>query len=214
MNNYNDVNRNTIERYNKRIEKLWICPESLWWDNQKNQDIRFKSFTKLVNLQWLNILDLGCWIWDFKDFLQRYNTKIKSYKGVDINEKLIDFAKNKFSDSEFEVKNILETPIKNNYDFIISFWVINFNLKWNWIDNYEFCFDLMKEAFDKCNIWIAFNMIVNIENESYPREDFIHYYDYNKIIQFIRQHLSSTFVLNTNIPAIPQREATIIVYKN
>ena len=58
-----------------------------------------------------NILDVGCGNGRFYDVLKSKNIK---YSGIDNSEELIKIAKDKFSEANFEVADILKIPFTDN----------------------------------------------------------------------------------------------------
>jgi len=115
-------------------------------NNQRNQDLRFQEIVNQVdNFHDKNttILDVGCGNGGFYSFILEQGFE-GNYRGVDINEKIINNAKNYHKGISFECVNILEQKIKPA-DYVIMSGVFNTNFSQD-IDYIELmmtrCFEL------------------------------------------------------------------------
>lgn len=105
---------------------------SLWYDDFMDEQIR-----KGINSRHLNIierivkhgnpitvtkvLEIGCGIGTQSELLSKYFKKA-SILAVDISEKSITYAQAKYEDKNnlvFEVRNLVEEPLKDSFDLIV-----------------------------------------------------------------------------------------------
>lgn len=93
-----------------------------------SQSNAYKSILKYLPLQDSSMLDVGCGQGDLLKFLyeNNLNKKILKYKGIDVSQKMIDFASRKFTDSFFEKQYFL-SDVK--YDFDLSVAAGTFNTR-------------------------------------------------------------------------------------
>ena len=142
--------------------------------------------------------------------------RFKKYIGWDINPELITEAQKIWSnsdlDTEFEVKNIGELGISNTVsDIAIMLGVLNLNLK-NKIDNYEYSFQFIKNAFSCVSKVLVIDFLSTQFTPDYPKEDFVFYHNPSKMLEFALS-LSSNVVLKHNYAPIPQKEFMLFIYK-
>jgi len=207
------IDQDTLKRYNRRLEKFGYDPMSLGWDNKENQFVRFNAALDLVDVSGADVLDLGCGFGDFLAAIRARGQKPKSYIGIDINDKLIEVARNVYPDTVFETHNLLTTPYNRKHDFVFMNGVLNFNLKNNGLDNYEYAMDFIRKAWDVCKKGLVVDMLSTHLADNYPPEDIVFYYSPEKIFEF-SQSLTHDVVLKHDYRPIPQKEFMLFLKKS
>lgn len=93
--------------------------------NEKNREYYYTMImneinNKFTSKQQLNVLEIGCGTGTFCDLFLKLG--VKSYTGVDISDKMIEIAKNKFDNLNvnFITSSIEEIDLTQKYDIIIS----------------------------------------------------------------------------------------------
>lgn len=88
------------------------------------------------------ILDLGCGTGDLTNAIN-YRFKTQSIKGIDSSLEMIEKARSKYGNMEFEVCDAMQMPYKNEYDVIIS----NAVLHWIKLQNmlHRYIYQALKE---------------------------------------------------------------------
>jgi SAM-dependent methyltransferase len=98
--------------YLKRFQQYGDSPQSLSWNDQKSQYLRFEKIADLFRYEispQFSVHDVGCGLGHFREFLcDRFGSI--SYSGSDIMEEFIEFDRKKFPDSLFFVQNISNNP--------------------------------------------------------------------------------------------------------
>lgn len=148
---------NDIQRINNfylpLIDKYWINPEWLSRINKQSQEIRFKIFCEMIDLENKSILDVGCWFWDLYWYISKLY-QIKQYLWVDIVEDIINKAKQKYPNASFDNIDFLNYSWKK-FDIIFAAGSLSFK-----IDNYQKIYKYMiKKMYEYSNIWVWFNML-------------------------------------------------------
>jgi len=143
-----------IERYNERLERFGYDIKTLASGSEENRRLRFKILTEVGSKTGCSVLDLGCGFGDFYAYLKENKLECM-YAGYDINAKLIEVARKKYPEANFEVKDIQNEPFPE-FDFIVS--TSAFNLKLSGEDNYDFIKEVLKicYAHSKCGLAVDF----------------------------------------------------------
>lgn len=199
-----------IKRYNKRFEKYGLEAKTLGWSCKEDQFTRFEVATRYIDFWGKSILDIGCGFADFYEFLINNDIKIKKYKGIDINNKLIEVARKRFPENKYEVRNIL----LNNYcisqsDIITLFGLLN--LKWE-IDNLTYTKEMITEAWKITKEILVVDFLSIHLIKEYPKEDFIYYHNPKDVLDLCFE-LCDNVVLVHDYPPIPQKEFMVILKK-
>jgi len=135
-----------IERYNEKLKKN--PKEDLLSTGSKiRREIRYQVLTEIGNLQGKRVLDLGCGIGDFWQYLIEKKIECE-YVGYDINPNIVKIAKERFPNVRFEVKDVLLEDFPN-FDYIVS--TSSFNNKFKYISNYEFIAKLLEILYEHIN---------------------------------------------------------------
>lgn len=109
-----------IEWYNNSLNQYGTNDfRSLTWGTAdgKSAKMRYELMNSIISFNDKNIIEFGCGWGSFFDF----NFTCKSYYGIDINKNLVDIAKLKYKDIQFEVYDILSfNSLNKSYDLAIS----------------------------------------------------------------------------------------------
>jgi len=154
--------RAIIQRYNENLKKYGYSPKTLEWFKNR-QHIRFKALSEIGDLDNSSILDVGCGFGDLYGFLIKKGLNIE-YTGYDINENLIEIAKEVYPDAHFEVKDIEEDKTNEKFDWVFSCGIFNNKLS----DNASFIQSMLKKMFKLCNKGVAADFMsayVDFKNE-------------------------------------------------
>ncbi|MEW6601192.1 MAG: methyltransferase domain-containing protein [Nitrospirota bacterium] len=128
------------------------------------------------------VLDYGCGKGDFYQFLKDRDIPV-SYTGFDINGNLIELARRKFPECRFEVFDIEQDALKEDFDYI--FLCAVFNLRIAGVD--ETIRNVLKRLFDHCGRAMAFNALSAHD----PHKDFqLHYVYPEELREFALRNLS------------------------
>lgn len=108
---------------------------SLDWKSKESQPVRFSALLDIISYtekkENLSILDVGCGIGHLYGFLQDMKLidmlKI-SYRGIDISQKMIDFAKKKFPKVTFEMVDLINDKFDRKFDYVLSSGAFNIKM--------------------------------------------------------------------------------------
>lgn len=122
MNNYKKQINN---HYNQLLKTKGFNTKGLGWGKGK-LNLRYKFFCKHLNFNNKKVLDFGCGLGSFYEYLQKKKIKPKKFYGIEINKSLTTYLNKKFKN-----KILVFDKIQNNMkvDISISNGVHNYKLK-------------------------------------------------------------------------------------
>jgi cyclopropane fatty-acyl-phospholipid synthase-like methyltransferase len=176
---------------------------SLNWGSHQSQEKRFEVFASIANLQNSNILDVGCGLSHFYEWLTKKNVELE-YHGIDITPEMINKSKQKFPSSTFSIGTILDDiPASlRQYDFVFASGI--FYLRAN--NPKEYMEHTITKMFSLSNKGIAFNCLSTWANDK-DAEEF--YADPIEIICYCKTLTNKIILQHHYHPA----DFTIILYK-
>lgn len=129
-----------LHLYEGRYDELKYDVKTIGWRDVESQRLRFKVLADIANLSGRSVCDLGCGFGDLYHYLKgRFNNIC--YKGIDLSEKLINEAKQRYPEVQFKVHDILEERHLDKVDYVLSSGALNFK-----VDDHENYLRLMLEA--------------------------------------------------------------------
>jgi ubiquinone/menaquinone biosynthesis C-methylase UbiE len=145
------------ETYNKMLADGANDAERVGWGSVDSQEKRFRVLTEIGNLDNDSILDVGCGLGAYFDYVHKKHSNL-SYTGIDINLNMIQEAQQRHSDIEFIHANIIaDTHALNDrkFDYVFLSGALNLSAD-NHHDTIE---SIMKEMFILANKGVAINFL-------------------------------------------------------
>lgn len=151
--------------YNSAVEKHGVSSSAVLWDDQQTQYLRFFELTKNIDLNDAHktLLDVGCGNGELLKFLNFIGYR-GQYFGLDINEALINQAKERFGKDNFFLQDIMADGFNRKFDYVILSGLFNTNVgqKADWTQAF------LVKMFELSKSFISFNAIsthVSYEDE-------------------------------------------------
>lgn len=96
--------------------------------SERSHTIRFSTAMKLGDFSNMKILDLGCGIGGFYQWLKDKNINV-DYYGIDISPDFIEHCKEKYPEisSHFKVFDIISNDMAEKFDYIVAIGVLGLN---------------------------------------------------------------------------------------
>ncbi|NQY80251.1 MAG: class I SAM-dependent methyltransferase [Candidatus Caenarcaniphilales bacterium] len=135
------------------------------WGSEQSQYKRFQVlFDILPNIRNQSILDVGCGIGHFVDFLNMKDFN-GDYCGIDLIDEMINEAKNRNPNKNFQIKN-LENIEESSFDLVLMSGIFT-----NASEN--ILYDILLQAYKISKLAVGFNCLSSWaqnkdENEFYP----------------------------------------------
>lgn len=211
-----EISAMMVDRYSNRYRKLGYNVHTLGWGSKEQQEFRFRQTLAGIEPDGeKTLLDIGCGFGDYFSFLTAENLAVKKYLGWDINPDLIAEAAKIWESNpvaEFNVVNISAEEPPAKADIAIMLGLLNLNLQGK-VDNYEYSFGLIKNAFACVNEVLVVDFLSAKLTPDYPKEDFVFYHEPAKMLEFALT-LSPNVVLKHNYAPIPQKEFMLFIYQS
>ncbi|MBD0370359.1 MAG: class I SAM-dependent methyltransferase [Pyrinomonadaceae bacterium] len=146
-----------IERYDERFRQYADDIRTLASGTEERRQLRFDVLAEVGICSGSSVLDLGCGFGDFYAYLKRRGLDC-SYTGYDINPTLIDVARGKYPEANFEVRDIQSEDF-TAFDFIVS--SSAFNLRLASQDNYAFIEEILKLCYAHSKRGVAVDLLTS-----------------------------------------------------
>lgn len=119
--------RELLQFYDRHLQRFGDSPQSLRW-TAGGQLRRYEALLAVAgDLSEKSVLDFGCGKGDLRDFLRERAPGVR-YCGIDINENLIELAREKHPYADFLALDIEETPPDRSFDTVLICGVFNLRI--------------------------------------------------------------------------------------
>lgn len=177
--------------YNRHLRDFGDSPQAVRW-TPEGQRLRYEILVKIAgDLSGKKVLDFGCGKGDLYGFIKEREISLQ-YCGIDINENLINLARNKYPEAEFMVVDIEEAEFDRIFDIIFVCGV--FNLRIAGIE--ESMKNVLKKLFKLCREALHVNLLTYY----IPRRNVeLFYVKPEEILRFAITELSPSAILRHGI---------------
>lgn len=203
--NYLDI----ANHYKKCFQKHGDSHLGVDWPNYKDTLTRHEVMISLLKDEKSTLLDFGCGLGHFYEYIKFKNNSIKYY-GLDINPEFIDFCTQKYPHlkNQYICCDIHKTTENlPTVDYIVANGV--FTEKLNLTENQmkDYFYETIKILWDYCNKGMAFNIMSKCVD--WERDDLFHL-SMDELGIFLKENLSNEFVFRYDYGLY---EYTAYVYK-
>lgn len=108
------------EYYDEKCDHYGEGHQALGWRSRETQRLRYQQIHSLIANHTVSILDVGCGQGDLLTFLKENGWR-GTYKGIDLSKKMIQLAKQRFSNTPFEVSSLANIGISHQSDIVVAF---------------------------------------------------------------------------------------------
>ena len=144
------------------------------WRHRESQQQRFQQLFHYVSSTTRHILDMGCGVGDFYDFL-RQNGYQGSYLGIDCHPQMIQYASEAYPSASFDCQNMMDDSLLLSADTVIASGVMNLVQE----DPYHYLTMMVERLCQYASQQVIFNVLCH------PKEvqrDSFFYYDPSKVV--------------------------------
>lgn len=182
-----------VDFYDTCFKEHGATPKGVDWPNAQDLEKRFTIMMNVCHREstqsQISILDLGCGYGALVDFLSANNPfAAVHYWGIDLSEAMIDNAKSRYPNMNFEIRDILQNPLPDNcVDYVIMNGLLTEKRNLSQDQMETFAKTIIKAAFKLCRKGIAFN-VMNAHVDWF-RDELFHW-EFDKVAAFLKQECS------------------------
>jgi SAM-dependent methyltransferase len=195
-----------INTHNEMISKFGFTAQSLW-GSKDSQTIRFNRLSNLIiDKSNFSVLDVGCGLCDFYNYLHDNNYSNFKYTGLEINDQFWIKAKEKYPNLDIRLGSLEEIKDNEKWDYAIASGIYNLAIDENEVLN-TYLNDF-KSLYDRLNIGFAVNFLSSFSDNKDSKSIYSNPYSiYKNTIEVFSKYiiLDQTYLPN---------DFTILVYKN
>lgn len=199
--NKNEI-RETIERYNSRLDEFGVSEQALGWGEKGRAKLRYEILLSRWDVSGGSLLDFGCGFGDMFGYISSKGIPIVQYTGVDINARFIEIAKQRYKRAKFVCGEVPDRVSSTGFDYVLSSGVFNHALE----DNMGF----IKKSFDNFDRMSKTGFAVNfLSNKVDFQYDYTYHADPSQILELAYTYSNNVVLRNDYMPF----EFTIFVDK-
>ncbi len=182
------------------------------WPKAEDAYIRYQTMLDIFHINMDNsdksILDFGCGTAHLLEFIQKNNYQNISYSGLDISQKFVAVAKDKFPNNVFYCSDILEQEeLIPQFDYIIMNGVFTEKRELSFEEMWKYFTSLLVVVYEKCTKGIAFNVMS--KNVDWERDDLFHV-SLDLLSDYLCKNLTRNYIIRNDYGLY---EYTVYIYK-
>jgi SAM-dependent methyltransferase len=146
--------RRTAAFYDQLVSEAHDDQAAVGWRTSYAQDVAFLTLARVDGLRdGARILDVGCGVGGLYKYFERAGVKV-NYTGVDISDKMIAAARERHPGGRFEVRDILQSPPRDRFDFVFCSGALATRMD----DHQEYVHEMIATMYGLCDGALAFNL--------------------------------------------------------
>ena len=203
-----------FKHYEKTLIKHGATHKGMDWPEAEDLDKRFKVMLGIMDRnrqdqKAFSLLDLGCGVGLMVDYIEEPGLENQiEYFGVDISEKMVLMAKDRWQEHSFEARDIFLNPLPpNSYDFVTMNGVLTEKVSLSQEEMLVFAKNIIKEAYLTCKFGVAFNVMST--HVDWTREYLFHW-SLDSLFEFLTKEVSRNIVVRMDYGLY---EYTVYVFK-
>ena len=185
-------------------------PRSLSWGDKVTQYERFDHLARIFPSRdaAFSVHEIGCGLGHFGDFLlERYPNA--SYSGSDVSAEFVEACRRKFPNSDFFLRNIVETVPTDRYDHLVISGTFDARLSATTTEWSDFVSGMIRSMYMLCRESISANFLTTFHDPAFAQSH-LHYQSPAELIEFVVKELSRHYELDAGGPLY---EYTLRLYR-
>lgn len=149
--------------YSRLLREHGLSYKSLHWGSHESQFKRFEILADIGDLDGESLLDVGCGLCDFFDYLSEMGVHA-DYHGLDLEADMIAASRKRFASINLMVGDVLDLDGDAKYDYVVSSGIFTYFPDENAI------FRAVAAMFCHARKGVAFNALSPWANNHHPGE--------------------------------------------
>ncbi len=198
-----------VNHYENCLEKFKDGHLSVNWNSEESANIRYKIMLECIknSNNKTKILDFGCGNSLMYDYILKNNLQNIDYYGLDISQKFIDKAKEKFPQNSYYCVDILKENFNKKSDYVLANGVFTNKSSLEFDEMFGLFKEILPKIFNIAKTGVAFNVMSKYVD--YEKDDLFHL-PIERMLDFITKNLSRNFVIRSDYGLY---EYTTYIYK-
>lgn len=160
-----DVEREaTSRRYDANVRRDGATLGALEWGSRASQERRFEVLAAGLE-DGMRVLDVGCGLGDFLDWIRRRGRRI-DYAGIDVSREMVQAAVRRFPGVRFAEGDIRSAVAAGPFDAVLASGIFAFSRAHPEL----FVETVARRMFDACRAYAAFNLLSQRAERREPGE--------------------------------------------
>jgi SAM-dependent methyltransferase len=157
------LHQTVIEYYEELVARHGDSPLAVNYPGRQAQYQHFEVLASIAPLGGKRVLDVGCGLGHFYDFLKEHGITPKDYQGIDITPGMISLARTRYPQLEFATTDLLaaERPAQPSYDYVFACGIFHERGQNSETDWAKFCDQMIVEMFHYARYGLVFNMLTD-----------------------------------------------------
>ena len=180
------------------------------WNSTNNQHLRYFQLIDNIDFNFSSVLDVGCGVGDFWDYLNTNHFSIKDYKGIDIIDEMVDGAKSKYSDINVECVDVFD--YFETHDYAVCNGTINTRIFYEDEKQKSFGFNFIDKLNSVTTKGFAINFLTDFTADELKTNE-LFYYSPELIYTYCKMNYRNVKIISDYSDGLNEDDCTIIVYK-
>lgn len=204
-NNYLDI----VRHYEKCFELYGDTSQGVDWPNHEDAKTRYRVMIEALHFAPSEtLLDFGCGLAHFHDFLEGYDALDVKYAGLELSDKMLGAIKKKKPAIDFYSNDVISDGWQiPQFDFTVMNGVFTEKLHLETDQMFDYMTKLIKIVFDNSKVGLAFNVMST--QVDWERDDLFHL-SLDKLAWFIKEDLSRKYIIRNDYGL---HEYTVYIFK-
>jgi SAM-dependent methyltransferase len=206
-----------ISHYESCLEQYGDTHKGVDWPKEEDVNTRYRVMLEVIKKgidQECSLLDLGCGTSHLYEYLLRENTQRELelpkiiYSGLDLSEKFIAVASQKFPENTYYCLDLLDTTVSlPTFDYVIMNGVFTEKRELSFEEMLLYFQAMIRKVFAHTNRGMAFNVMS--KQVDWERDDLFHL-PLDTLAWFLTKELTRNFVIRNDYGLY---EYTVYVYR-
>ena len=180
------------------------------WNSTNNQHLRYFQLVDNIDFNFSSVLDVGCGVGDFLEYLNTNHFSLKDYKGIDILDEMVNGAKLKYPDINVECVDVFD--YFETHDYAVCNGTINTRIFHEDEQQKSFGFNFIDKLNSITTKGFAINFLTDFTADELKTNE-LFYYSPELIYTYCKMNYRNVKIISDYSDGLNEDDCTIIVYK-